>query len=107
MGYDYLKEYNEYLDRIVKRKTEISAELSKVDLAEQDILHYLEFEKCDAVTMVKITKKLKTLRAERRLIKNELEEITKVHTRIGGKQLKATENKTYTYKTSVMKELIG
>lgn len=96
----YVNEYNEYLNRIKERQQELSALLSQVDLEEQDLLHYLEFEKCNAATLAKITKELKNVRIKRRAIKNEFEEIQKVRCRLG-KELKVAYEKTYTYKTNI------
>ena len=96
----YIDEYNDYLNRIKLRQQELSSLLSQADLEEQDLLHYLEFEKCNAATLAKVIKELKTVRINRRVIKNEFEEIQKVRCRLG-KELKETGEKTYTYKTNV------
>jgi hypothetical protein len=107
MSIDYRKEYNEYRERLWARKKELEAQLSDVDLKQQDILHFLENEKCDAVTMVRLAKRLKTLRTERRLIKNEYVELEPVCNRLTN-AIKAKEKKdTYTYKTDIIVECIG
>lgn len=46
----------------------------EVEKAHQDILHYIEFADLNAVEGYKIYKKLKEIRIERRLIKEELNE---------------------------------
>lgn len=110
MSEQYITDFNEYASKIQKRYKELNEELSEVDLEQQDILHYLENEKCSAVTMVKITKKLKDLREKRRVIKNELTVVSVVYARVGGssKLLKEPDIPTeYNYRTEIMKEIIG
>ena len=102
----YIDEYNDYLNRIRERQKELSALHSQADLEEQDLLHFLEFEKCDAVTLTRISKELKNVRIKRRAIKGEYEEIQKVRCRLG-KELKETGDKTYTYKTNVADKLLA
>ena len=103
--YDYIQEYNEYIKRIKKRKEELNQQLSNADLEEQDLLHLLEFEKCDGVTMVKIAKKLKDIRTRRREIKAEWEQLNKIHCKLG-KELKAEKQKFYKYRTNVANEFL-
>ncbi len=47
--------------------------LSKMDLIEQDLLHFIEFETCDAATGYCIFAKLKEVRQRRREIKDNME----------------------------------
>lgn len=47
--------------------------LSRMDLVEQDLLHFVEFETCDAATGYCIFAKLKEVRQQRREIKDKLE----------------------------------
>lgn len=102
----YIDEYNEYRNKIKQRLQELSALLSQADLEEQDLLHFLEFEKCDAITMVKTIKELKNIRIKRRVIKNEFEDLQRVSCRLG-KELKTPNEKTYTYKTNVADKLLN
>ena len=108
MDTNYIKEFNEYLTRIRTRHQELSQKLSEVDLEEQDLLHFLEFEKCDAVTMMKVTKKIKEIRERRRVIKNEWDKLSAVNNRFANvKCLKESDyQKVYTYKTDAAKEFM-
>ena len=76
---NYIEEYNAYLMKIKKKHSELNQKLSAVDLEEQDILHFIEFEKCDAVTMMKLMKKLKDVRTRRREIKDEVDKVNAVN----------------------------
>lgn len=103
---NYIEEYNAYLMKIKKKHSELNQKLSAVDLEEQDILHFIEFEKCDAVTMMKLMKKLKDVRTRRREIKDEVDKVNAVNARLGGSKLlkEPDTEKFYTYKTSVTEE---
>lgn len=102
---DYIEEYNEYLNRIKKRKDELNQQLSNADLEEQDLLHLLEFEKFNGITLIKIAKKLKDIRVKRREIKNEWEQLNKIHTKLG-KEIPVHNEKSYKYRTDVAKEFL-
>lgn len=58
-----------------KRKNKLCLELSNVDKALNDIIHYCEFYNFNASQGYKISKKIKELRIKRRDIKNELDVI--------------------------------
>ena len=107
MDTNYIAEYNQYLATIKSKFQECNKRLSEIDLKEQDLLHFLEFEKCDAITMMKVVKKLKEVRAKRREIKDEFDKINAVYTRLCNlKNLKESEiTKHYNYKTSIISEL--
>ena len=99
-SFNWVKDYNEFLDKVKERKQTLNAQLSYSDLQIQDLLHYLEFNKCSAVTSAKITKKLKEIRIERRLVKAEYEELNSVD--MLAKKSKYVNNKDYTFKTNIM-----
>ena len=89
-------------------KKELTQKISDYDLQQQDLLHYLENETCDAVDLVKIAAKLKDIRKRRRASKVEQDKIlsatsdfnnVKVH---WNKDLSKFDGKTYTNKTDVM-----
>lgn len=107
MCYDWRQDYNDYLNRIIEKKTEMYQLLSKKDLEQQDILHFIENEKCSAAKMSKLIKKLKEVRHERREIKNEIDALMEVHCRIGGKELVSKNITTYKYRTNIVQEVIG
>lgn len=54
---------------------DLSSKLRTMDEATQDILHMIEFENLDPIIELAAIKKLKELRKERRLIKNEIEQL--------------------------------
>ena len=74
-----IAQYNKYAQDIAKRKNELESELSILDKQSVDLLHFLEFEKCDAVKMMRVTKKLKLIRNERRKVKDELCVVQKIY----------------------------
>ena len=99
-----IAQYNSYVQEIGNRKNELEKELSRFDKQTADLLHFLEFEKCDAVKMMKITKKLKLIRQERRCVKEELQVVCQIYERTKkpvGFTSKAGNEK---YNTSVVKE---
>lgn len=102
---DYIRDFNKYCQHIDKRYKELTEEMSKVDQEQDDILHFLELDTYDAVTMMKVTKRLKEVRARRREIKNEFTMVQAVHSRIGKPTLTNTVPKKYNYKTAVLKDI--
>lgn len=54
---------------------DLSSKLRTMDEATQDILHMIEFENLDPIIELAAIKKLKEIRKERRLIKNEIEQL--------------------------------
>ena len=102
---DYIQDFNKYVEHINKRFAELSKELSSVDQEQDDILHFLEFETYNAVTMMKVTKRLKEVRAKRREIKHEFNMVCAVHSRLGKSTLTGTTQKRYTYKTEVLRDI--
>lgn len=101
----YVEHYNSYRDEIKKRKRDLEEELSKVDLKQQDILHFLENEKCDAVTMSKVTKKLIAVRKQRREIKQEWAYINWIWLRMKDK-IQENNNTNYRYRTDIMNDIM-
>ena len=102
---DYIEQFNKYVSDINAKYKELFEQLSKVDSEQDDILHFLELETYDAITMMKTTKKLKVVREKRRQIKNELSVIQKIHDKLGCKNIKYVEPNTYTFKTDVLREI--
>ena len=87
---NYIEEYNAYLTKIKKKHSELNQKLSAVDLEEQDILHFIEFEKC----------------YENAEILRTFDKVNAVNARLGGSKLlkEPDTEKFYTYKTSVTEE---
>lgn len=102
-GHFWLSEFNDLQKRATKRKEELCKELSKKDGEQEDILHYLEFKKCDAIITSKLVKKLKEVRKERRLIKEELEAVQRITQGINERKEK---NKNYKFRTNVVMEIL-
>ena len=99
---DYIRDFNEYCQQMNKRYQELVKELSEVDLEQEDILHFLELDTYNAVTMMKVTKRLKEVRSRRREIKNELAMVQPICSRIGKPTLTNTVPKRYNYRTDVL-----
>lgn len=93
-----------------KRKKELTKKYEECNNKQQDLLHAIEFEKYSASQGAKMLKVLKELRAERRAVDNELEEVKELLQRFSnGKLLSYTPKtaKKYTYRTDVVQEIIG
>lgn len=99
---------NEYVSNLRKRFKELDKFKSDYDLAEQDILHYIEFEKYDAATGSRLLKKLKEVRISRREIKDEYEELQSILHKINNAGLSNYKrpNKTYTYRTVTLESVL-
>lgn len=52
----------EAFDNVEVYRKQLSTKVSEYDLQEQDLLHYIENEVCNAVDLVKIATKLKDIR---------------------------------------------
>lgn len=104
----YIKEFNDFLEEMIKRQKEISALYSKLDLQRQDLLHFLELEKYDAITMMKISKKIVDVSKKRREVKYKLSELDAILSRMKSplKDRKEIVNDKSKYKTDILKEFI-
>lgn len=74
-------------DKAADSMNRLSAEQSRNDLVTQDLLHYIEFDSIDSIVAFATVRKLKDVRQERRLVKNELEPLQKLLTKIDRSQL--------------------
>lgn len=95
----------QFLHDLTKRYNELSVLLSRYDNEEQDLLHFVENEKYDAVTMVKVAKELKEVRLARRVIKVELEQVQSMRDQLSQKNHEKFAKKTYEYKTDVLSNI--
>ena len=106
---DVNKLYTEFATKIDEIFKECRSSVGEADAIEQDLLHFLESESCDAVTMVMIAKKLQENRRARRNDKVRLEQIQSIKSTIpiltSKKNLTSFEEKTYTYKSNVMSSI--
>lgn len=92
------------LKEIEARRVELSAELSEYDMILQDALHFLENERCDAIAMVQVAKKIKDVRVQRRAVKIELEKLQSITDSITIGMARF-DRKTYTYRTTAIKSI--
>lgn len=106
---DINKMYTEFATKLIERKKAYDNAISKFNSIEQDLLHLLENENCDAITMVEIAKKLQENRRERRQSKVCIDQINSI---ISGKwnldkprNLTKFEEKMYTYKSNIVESL--
>ncbi len=110
------------LNKFEDRKSILINNLSDLDLEEQDLLHYIETEKFNAVEGYKLSKKIKEIRLERRKVKNELALINIFQQNSNklinlenrrflittlGKESKKLINSKYTYKKISKEQIIG
>lgn len=103
-GLEWTVEYNSLLDRANKRLKELSRIISEYDLQEQDILHYIEMKKFDAVMGSVLMKKLKEITMERRTAKEEFSALSSI-TQLS-KKTKYKNNETYTFKSNVIIDIM-
>lgn len=104
----YIKEFNDFLEEMNKHRKEISALYSKLDLQRQDLLHFLELEKYDAVTIMRISKKIVEISKKRREAKYKLSELDAIISRMKSPlkdREKIVKDKSK-YKTNILKEFI-
>lgn len=101
-------------ESIVDHREKLSAQISHYDLQIQDLLHYMEFEPCDAVDLVRIAVQLKNIQQQRRVCKIECDKLRSVYDSFQGKNvtklldqdLTKFEKKTYTDKATVINDMI-
>lgn len=103
-GAEWILEYNGFLDKVNKRKSELTKLQSKYDLQREDILHYIEMKKCDAIISAKLMKRLKEVSEQRRIIKEELQSLKSISAL--SKKSKYKNNETYIFKTNVIIDLL-
>ena len=103
-GKEWVDKYNNLFEDMTKRRNELSKLLSNYDLQEQDILHYIEMKKCDAITSAKLMKKLKEVTCARRVVKEEYCSLNSLTTNL--KRNKYKNNQEYTFKTNIIIDLL-
>jgi hypothetical protein len=80
--YEALENFQVAVKEVLKRNQELHKLQSEADLMQQDLLHYIEFQKIDAVTAMKLFKKLRQIRETRRKIKDEIGAYTSLISRL-------------------------
>lgn len=112
-----LKQAQSLFTNIDSYKKFYAAELSKIDLEQGDILHYIELrEKMSGAELLKAACALRKIRHKRRSIKNKLA-LTGVFSGCVGAKDKTvvsfikdpfnSDRKTYNVRTSILKEVFG
>ena len=79
---DIVIEINKMLTELQSSQDTLSSKLSWYDNQEQDLLHYIENSKLNAVQMSKFCKKLKEVRNARRKIKEDLGFLASISTKV-------------------------
>lgn len=83
-----LTEAIDILDEVDTYGSTLTNKLSELDSKEQDLLHYIENNKINILWCYRMVKEIKSLREERRKVKNDMEILFKfneVKNRIAGK----------------------
>lgn len=112
-----LKQAQSLFTNIDSYKKFYASELSKIDLEQGDILHYIELrEKMSGAELLKAACALRKIRHKRRSIKNKLE-LTGVFSGCVGAKDKTivslmkdpfnSDKKTYNVRTNILKEVFG
>lgn len=112
-----LKQAQSLFTNIDSYKKFYAAELSKIDLEQGDILHYIELrEKMSGAELLKAACALRKIRHKRRSIKNKME-LTGVFSGCVGAKNKTiislikdplnNDKKTYNVRTNILKEVFG
>lgn len=112
-----LKQAQSLFTNIDSYKKFYAAELSKIDLEQGDILHYIELrEKMSGAELLKAACALRKIRHKRRSIKNKME-LTGVFSGCVGAKDKTivslikdplnNDKKTYNVRTNILKEVFG
>ena len=92
----------QFMNELVKRRNELSEQLSRYNNQEQDLLHFIENERYDAVVMVKVAKQLKDNRQARRAVKVEIDQVNSMMSVLAKKNLSKFAEKTYEYRTDIL-----
>ena len=103
-GKEWVDKYNNLFEDMTNRRNELSKLISNYDLQEQDILHYIEMKKCDAIMSAKLMKKLKEVTCARRVVKEEYCSLNSLTTNL--KRNKYKNNQEYTFKTNIIIDLL-
>ena len=112
-----LKQAKSLFTNIDSYKKFYAAELSKIDLEQEDILHYIELhERMSGAELLKAACALRKIRHKRRSIKNKLE-LTGIFSGCVGAKDKTIvslmkdplndDKKTYNVRTNILKEVFG
>lgn len=73
---DVIQEITDVVDKLNKideYDSTLNDELSKLDQKQQDLLHYIEFNKVNILWCYRMIKEIKAVREQRRKIKNDID----------------------------------
>lgn len=100
-----LSDWEKYKSSILERFRQLTEEQSYCDKAVVDIEHALELTVLDAVTMMKLSKKLRETLIRRRAIKTEINAIIPLCDYIGKiPRLELKSEKIYKFRTDVLSD---
>ena len=103
----YLEELKEIYDdakQKLERFIEVQASSDKMIC---DIEHCIEFGNCDAVTISKLTRKLKVVLRDRREAKNNIPKLQSIVDKLKFVSNLSDKSKRYTIRTDVLSDIIG
>lgn len=105
------KGYRQYvfdtINALNRRAEELQKELTQKQLAQEDILHYIEFGSVDAVGRTKLFNALKKVRLERREIKEECERMQSAKSRLSAVLSRPTPTRTYVPRVVNLESIVG
>lgn len=106
--YNIVKEFNDYVARIENDYKQAKEEQSYWDKVVSDCYHFLEFENVPAPILAQVTAKLRNALRERRKVKEKIEQLLYVKSRLcSTKHLKQeTTEKTYGYRTDFLSDIL-
>lgn len=112
--YKEIEQLKDIMKKISDRETFLQKELSKIDSEREDILHYIELSKYNAVQGWKLLKKLKEVSQRRRNIKEELGYLSSINSKIPydsicssiSRKEKKDLDKMYKFRTNVIEEIL-
>jgi hypothetical protein len=93
---------NENLEKLSAKHREYSAK-------EQDLLHYIEFQKYDAIAASKLVKTLRQVRQEMRVVKDEYDSLYSFKTKMDntGYPNAVKPKKIYSYRSTIIQDVLG
>lgn len=107
---DWNEDLKSLILKLRQRKNQLNKEYQVLNDKQQDLLHAIEFERYNAAQGARILKRLKALRAERRIISNELEEVKSILERFDENKTNDVllkSSKKYTYRTNIISDIFG
>lgn len=104
---EWCKQFNHLLRCAKCEQGRLNAKLSRLDKKRQECLHFLELESPNAATRAKVTALLVTISKDRREVKEKLNDVNAILSRMGTKELDETVEKSYDYSEEFLTEILG